>query len=134
MPAGLNDIRDEPCSACPYRCDVPSGIWTEEEYAKLRDYDEPTGSQPYSAFACHATHEKICSGWAHVHTNRGNEYDLLALRLIGVDPPTKQTKIPLFASGNEAADHGERDIDNPSPEAKEFAQRLLRKYPRLTRG
>ncbi len=126
----MKDIRNDPCSACPYRIDVPSGVWSEHEYAKLREYDEITPNQPYAAFSCHATPEKICSGWAIVHSNRGHENELLALRILGINK-VPVTKVPLFASGTEAADWGERDIEDPSDEAKEAAMKLLRKYPRL---
>ena len=126
----MTDIRSQPCSACPYRCDVPSGVWSHDEYEKLRPYDEPTADQPFEAFGCHATPDKICHGWAVVHTNRGRPYDLLALRIIG-SPEIPSITVPLFASGNEAADHGQRDIEEPSDEARETVDRLTRKYERL---
>ena len=130
----MNVVRSEPCSACPYRQDVPSGVWAEHEYEKLRQYDEPTGNQPFAPFACHATPEHLCNGWAVVHSNRGHEFDLLALRLIDgiVAIPTPST--PLFASGNEAADHGQREIAHPSEGATKTVDRLLRKFPRLEVG
>jgi hypothetical protein len=28
-----------PCASCPYRKDVPSGIWAAHEYTKLLAYD-----------------------------------------------------------------------------------------------
>ena len=83
------------------------------EYEKLRDYDEPTGYQPFAVFACHATPEHLCHGWAVVHSNRGHEYDLLALRLHG-NPSIPEAAVPLFDSGNEAADHGQADNEAPS--------------------
>jgi Family of unknown function (DUF6283) len=140
----MTKIRPEPCSSCPYRRDVPSGLWAWSEYEKLRDYDRPTAEQPSAVFACHATPEAYCNGWALAHNNRGPDpmnplsvhpYDLFALRWAesrgdwdGVMP---DSKTPLFASGSEAADHGQRDIDRPSPEAIEAVARLTRKYPRL---
>lgn len=129
----MTAIRQEPCSACPYRQDCPSGIWSAHEYDKLRAYDAPTMDQPYAPFMCHATPDHLCSGWAHVHTSRGHEHDLLALRMVRVAPPERATSVALFASGNEAADHGQADVETPSDEAREFSDRLLRKYPRLTR-
>ncbi|WP_336794377.1 DUF6283 family protein [Gordonia malaquae] len=42
-----------PCESCPYRRDVPSGVWAESEYEKLRAYDAPTGEQPVRLFLCH---------------------------------------------------------------------------------
>lgn len=125
-----DEIRSQPCSACPYRRDVPSGVWAYDTYEILRPYDEPTGDQPFAPFGCHATPEHLCHGWAVVHTSRGNEYDLLSLRLIG-SPPIPERVVPLFDSANEAADHGQEEIEEPSAEALEAVERLLRKYPRL---
>lgn len=129
----MSEIRSMPCSACPYRQDVPSGLWEAHEYEKLRDYDNPTFAQPMATFGCHATPEHLCHGWAVVHTSRGNEFDLLALRF-GSHGPVPEAGVPLFASGNEAADWGQRDLDDPSDEALDAMDKLLRKYPRLQRG
>ena len=129
----MGEVRSQPCSSCPYRQDVPSGVWNASEYEKLRDYDNPTGDQPMATFACHATPEHHCHGWAVVHTSRGNEFDLLALRIFGY-PEIPPAGVPLFESGNDAADHGQANITDPSDEAIETTQRLLRKYPRLQRG
>lgn len=123
-------IRAIPCRACPYRRDVASGVWAEEEYEKLRAYDAPTASQPPAAFACHATPEHLCHGWALVHSNRGLEHELLALRLCGT-PTLPDPVIALFASGAEAADHGQRDAMAPSATARTTIERLIRKHPRL---
>lgn len=126
-------VRAEPCSACPYRQDAPSGLWAAHEYEKLRGYDEVTPDQPMAYFACHATPDHYCHGWAVVHMNRGHQYELLALRFASFfgEIPIPNPRIPLFDSGNDAADHGQRDLLNPSPEATAAADRLMRKYPRL---
>jgi hypothetical protein len=124
------EVRSQPCSACPYRCDVPSGLWAHHEYEKLREYDNITPEQPFAYFACHATPEHFCHGWAVVHTSRGNEFDLISLRVVGY-PDIPEATVPLFASGNEAADHGQEEIEEPSAAALETVDRLLRKYPRL---
>ena len=126
----MTEVRSQPCSACPYRCDVPSGIWSYEEYEKLRGYDEITPEQPLATFHCHATPESLCHGWAVVHTSRGSEYDLLALR-IWPTGPIPEAGVELFPSGNEAADHGQAEIATPSAAATETVDRLVRKYPRL---
>lgn len=126
----MTEVRSNPCSACPYRKDVPSGLWEHHEYEKLRDYDNPTMDQPFATFHCHATPEHLCSGWAVCHTSRGHEYDLLALRVYGY-PDIPQPTVELFGSGNEAADHGQAEIETPSAEALEAVERLTRKYPRL---
>lgn len=116
-----------PCRSCPYRRDVPSGVWHADEYDKLREYDKEMPEQPLALFQCHQTdadsaHRRLCAGWAAC---RGD--NLLALRLaliqnrispsifeasIGYRSPT-----PVFGSGTEAAEHGQRDIDNPGPAA-----------------
>jgi hypothetical protein len=126
----VSDVRSQPCSACPYRCDVPSGVWAHHEYEKLRDYDLPTGDQPFAVFACHATPDHLCHGWAVVHTSRGHEFDLLALRVTGY-PEIPEPGVPLFDSGNAAADHGQRDIEAPTATALLTVGKLTRKYPRL---
>ena len=127
-------IRKEPCSSCPYRKDVPSGVWAENEYEKLVDFDLPTGDQPIATFGCHATPEHYCHGWAVVHSNRGSEYELLALRIFAPDVEIPEAAVPLFESGEEAANHGKRDIDHPSIEAQRIADRLMGKYERLQWG
>lgn len=127
-------VRRTPCPKCPYRKDCPSGVWAAEEYDKLRLYDVATGDQPPSAFGCHATPEKLCHGWAVVGSSRGHEHELLALRLaeivgggeVVIPPPA----VPLWESGTAAADHGERDIAEPSLEAHKAIE-LLKRYPRL---
>jgi hypothetical protein len=126
----MSEIRKQPCAACPYRCDVASGVWASEEYDKLIAYDAPTMEQPFAAFSCHATSDKFCHGWAVVHTSRGHEYDLIALRLRGC-PDIPAPAVPLFGSGQEAAEHGKRDISSPSPNAEFTMGRLKRKYERL---
>jgi len=127
----VSKIRPLPCEACPYRCDVASGVWATHEYEKLREYDAITPLQPFAAFACHASPNALCHGWAVVHNNRGREYELMALRLEGFEGPMPEMVVPLFASGNEAADHGEADMEDPSVEARRTQQRLLSKHPRL---
>jgi hypothetical protein len=117
--------------ACPYRRDVPSGVWAAHEYDKLVDYDRPTAEQPRAPFMCHATPEVYCHGWAVVHCSRGHENDLLALRVERFRGEIPEERAPLFSSGAEAAEHGKRDIDNPSDEAIAVATRLSGKYTRL---
>jgi hypothetical protein len=109
---------------------VPSGVWAHEEYEKLRRYDKPTGEQPVGAFSCHATPEKLCHGWVVVHTSRGHAFDLLALRLLFEPVHIPAPAVPLFESGNEAADHGQKSIDRPDADALRAMGSLLR-YPRI---
>ena len=127
----MTGVRSQPCSACPYRRDCPSGLWAAHEYDKLRPYDNETMDQPFGPFMCHATPDHYCNGWAVCHSNRGNRFALLALRLSPPDGGVPEESVPLFDSGNDAADWGQQDIDDPSVEAQETVVRLMRKYPRL---
>lgn len=127
-------VRQQPCAACHYRRDVPSGLWMHDEYEKLRRYDEPTSEQPMATFQCHATPEFYCHGWAVVHSNRGREFELLALRFALMRGPVgrvPEPAVPLFESGNAAADFGARDIARPSRAARAMQRKLLGRYPRL---
>lgn len=126
-----------PCDSCPYRRDVPSGVWDRTEYAKLRRYDRPTGEQPTGVWQCHVTDSadrprRICAGWAGCHDGD----HLLAVRVAvaagTISPDTAQqvvdyhTPVPLFSSGAEAADHGERDLAEPSLAAVRVMQKIQR--------
>lgn len=127
----MSKVRPTPCSACPYRRDVPSGVWARHEYEKLRAYDRPTADQPMATFQCHTSPEAYCHGWVLVHTLREHEFDLLALRVWSLEGLIPQAVVPLFTSGNEAADHGERDLAAPSEESKVVVSDLMRRHPRL---
>jgi hypothetical protein len=66
-----------------------------------------------------------------VHSNRGHKYELFALRLMLEDTEIPEAAVPMFSSGTEAAEHGKRDIENPSDEAKDAVAKLMNKYERL---
>ena len=119
-----------PCESCPYRRDVPSGVWSADEYAKLRDYDAQTYDQPMAAFQCHQTERdnpqaRLCAGWVGTHG-----VELLALRLevsrgeVGPEVFDYTTDVPLFASGTEAAEHGEADIEHPGEQARALVAKI----------
>lgn len=133
----LHPPAPSPCTSCPYRTDVPSGIWDASEYEKLPLYDAETMYQPPAVFQCHQTKRdgrlcRICAGWAGCHDRN----ELLALRIAvssgAISPETHQATIeyrspvPLFASGAEAAAHGMRDIENPSEAAARAVSKILR--------
>lgn len=128
-------VRSAPCGACPYRSDAPSGVWDAGEYDKLEAYDRPTAEQPPAPFGCHATPEHYCHGWAIVHSARGHENELLALRVARLtgawDGELPAPAVALFSSGEEAATHGKAEVERPSPAATRTIARLRRKYPRL---
>lgn len=116
-----------PCGTCPYRRDVPSGIWAATEYAKLPIYDGDTTAQlnanAFALFYCHQNDGHLCAGWVGCHDTD----NLLALRFNRADRATfdYQSPVPLFASGAEAARHGMRDIDAPGPAAQTAMAKLF---------
>lgn len=133
--ATISGPAPRPCESCPYRRDVPSGIWHADEYRKLPCYDRPTYDQPVGLFQCHQNGQdsdqaRLCAGWVAVH---GQE--LLALRLAiasgRVDPSAMDytTPVPLFASGTEAAEHGLRDIDRPGTAAHDLMAKIADRRP-----
>jgi hypothetical protein len=90
----------------------------------LRRYDADTAAQPLQLFQCHQTdRRRVCAGWAACHD--GNH--LLALRLAVAHEVISEdtaravveyvTVVPLFASGAQAADHGQRNLEHPDPSA-----------------
>ncbi len=71
-----HNIAMKPCQSCPYRKDVPKGIWDQSEYDKLPRYDLPTYDQPHGVFLCHQQNGCLCRGWLDCHGE-----GLLAIRL-----------------------------------------------------
>jgi hypothetical protein len=118
-----------PCASCPYRQDVPSGIWSEHEYDKLPAYDGEMAVQAvnggFSAFMCHQRNGNLCAGWVATH----GANNLLALRLQAVDASVFEytTDVPVFSSGIEARAHGLRDIAKPGKKARRLMAKLLEK-------
>lgn len=122
-----------PCKTCPYRRDVPSGLWAKEEYDKLKLYDgdipEQLAKGAGGRFDCHQRDGNLCAGWVATH----GANDLLALRLatdIAPEVYDYKTKVPVFGSGAEAAAHGMRDIKRPRAAARKAIDRLSRKKDR----
>ncbi|QDP55246.1 MAG: hypothetical protein Tp170SUR191951_84 [Prokaryotic dsDNA virus sp.] len=111
-----------PCGSCPYRVDVPSGIWAREEYEKLTLYDGETWEQSPALFYCHQNDGHLCAGWAGCHDTD----ELLALRLNRVSHETFEyvSPVPLFGSGAEAASHGMAAIDCPDRHAVKMIDKL----------
>jgi hypothetical protein len=125
-----------PCGSCPYRRDVPSGVWERDEYEKLVDYDEPTYAQPISVFLCHQQDGRVCAGWCGTHDMENTLAVRLAAASGRVTPDTfdailaYETAVPLFASGREAHDHGVADLDEPRRDAVRTIQKLERRRAR----
>lgn len=126
-------VPDVPCPSCPYRRDVPSGVWHDTEYDKLVEYDEPQRS--YAPFHCHQENitgePTVCRGWLSVHPETGAARLLVATGRIEDDDRYTEPRVPLFGSGGEAAAHGRRDIAHPGPEARAMIDKL---GPRIEEG
>lgn len=123
-----------PCASCPYRKDVPSGIWAAEEYQKLPAYDRQTREQPPSLFMCHQQNNSLCTGWLQSHANREHAYDLLSLRLARNLDTAEVSRVALmeplvklFKTGREAMRHGLKALRNPGKKAKQVMAAITRK-------
>lgn len=124
-------VMKAPCKSCPYRQDVPSGVWADEEYEKLPGYDgeiiDQLNAGATSLFMCHQKDGNLCAGWLATH---GTD-NLLALRLHHPEVKDEvwgyESPVPVFSSGAEAAAHGMAEIDQPGPRAKRTINRLVRK-------
>ncbi|MFJ2662524.1 DUF6283 family protein [Arthrobacter koreensis] len=123
--------RKSPCASCPYRKNVPSGIWDQSEYDKLSRYDGEMHEQSATAvFMCHQQDGCVCSGWlAH-----REPADMLAVRIglmsgqMDMACLDYATDVELFSSGAAAAAHGQRDIDEPSEAAIAVIGKITRKH------
>lgn len=119
-----------PCESCPYRQDVPSGVWAADEYAKLPAYDRPTTEQPPGVFLCHQQNGRACGGWAGCHDME----ESLALRIASFDLPIETltairdyvSPVPLWPTGAAAASHGLADVDAPGDDADRLIGKLSR--------
>lgn len=126
-----------PCASCPYRQDVPSGVWGAGDYAKLPLYDEPTYAQPSGLFLCHQhdrddPRARVCSGWAGCHDMAHSLSLRMALFSGDITSETVDaivdyaSPVPLFATGAEAAVHGMREIHDPGPDARRLIDKVSR--------
>lgn len=121
-----------PCASCPYRQDVPAALWHPDEYAKLPEYDKPTGEQPMGLFYCHQQSGRLCAGWVGCHDME----ETLAVRLGVVTGSLSAgqaealvdytTDVPLFPSGTHASIHGLTEIETPQQEAIAAIMKLER--------
>lgn len=122
-----------PCGSCPYRKDVPSGVWEESEYVKLPEYDKPTFEQPFGVFMCHQVDGRMCAGWVGCHDMGQN----VAIRIAAASGELSDedmdaildytTDVELFESGQAAAGHGMAEILDPSPEAVRAVEKIVNK-------
>lgn len=120
-----------PCGSCPYRRDVPSGLWAREEYDKLAMYDGSIAEQVLKratgVFQCHQRDGNLCAGWLACH----GPDNLAALRRtrLPIDPAVfdYQTHVPVFPSGAAARRHGLARIARPGKRAIAMVAGLVKK-------
>lgn len=129
-----------PCGSCPYRRDVPSGVWDASEYRKLPRYDEATQGQPAVAFFCHQQDGRLCAGWVGCH-DMGESLGLRFAGMAGALTPEEfdacldyTTDVPLFGSGAEAAAHGLRDLAAPDDRAVRTMRKVARRQEHRAGG
>ena len=128
-------VAREPCASCPYRKDVPSGVWDRSEYEKLPSYDGGMVEQLMKGgeglFMCHQRDGGLCAGWLGCHGSENLMAMRLATRLMGEQFDERvfgyECETPLWGSGEEAARHGMKDIDAPSEAAGVVMDKLVRK-------
>lgn len=126
-------VMKAPCKSCPYRCDVPSGVWAENEYDKLPQYDgeiiEQVMKGGTALFLCHQRDNNLCAGWLATH---GSD-NLLAMRLHAHQVKEEvwgyESPVPVWSSGQEACDHGKAEIEEPGEKAGKIIDRLTRTLP-----
>lgn len=121
-----------PCESCPYRRDVPSGVWEASEYDRLPAYDRDTAQQPPGLFLCHQQNGRVCAGWVGCHGDQ-----LLGLRLAAATGAMSSadlvatldytSPVPLFRTGAEAAEHGKAEIRTPRPAARRVIAKVSRR-------
>lgn len=122
-----------PCGSCPYRRDVPSGVWAAQEYVKLPPYDRDTQYQPAGLFMCHQQDGHVCAGWAGTHDMEGNLAIRIAVAMFHISPETYEairnytTDVPLWDSGTEACAHGLAEVISPGEKALRAIANLERK-------
>ena len=127
-----------PCESCPYRRDVPSGVWAPEEYKKLEPYDHETAEQPAAVWTCHqidrdSAQRRVCAGWAGCHDGD----NLLAVRvavfqglMTGEDAQAVVeyvSPVPLFDTAADAAEHGLAEIEYPREQARATIAKISRR-------
>lgn len=128
-------VPELPCSSCPYRKDTPSGVWHYDEYEKLRAYDiEYAKTGWLSTFLCHHSldteQDTVCRGWLSVHC------DSIAVRLailrgaVTAEEAYAHVSVDLYASGNEAADAGQKNIEQPDEKARRIVEKLSKNEKR----
>lgn len=122
-----------PCESCPYRQDVPSGVWDASEYRRLAAYDRPTQEQPIGMFACHQQDGRVCAGWVGCHDMTHTLAVRVGASSGALDDDTVDaildyvSPVPLHDSGTAAGAHGMRDVYEPGEDARRLIDKISRR-------
>jgi hypothetical protein len=125
-------VPEKACGTCPYRRDTPSGVWSAEEYEKLREYDREF-PPALAVFWCHQYNATgrptVCRGWLSTH--RDHPAVRLGLALGALNPEDVagigEESDTYYGTGTEACEAGLRDIENPSDAARKKVMDLIRR-------
>lgn len=124
-------VEARPCSTCPYRRDVPSGLWAEHEYEKLPAYDDGGSPPALGIFLCHHSglgkEETVCRGWLTVAAESPAARLATLTGAVTNEQRFAPVDVPLYSSGAEAAEAGLAEIADPGPQARVMIDRLGRK-------
>ena len=123
-------IPPQACLTCPYRRDTPPGIWSAEEYEKLRGYDEQWGQDPIIAvFHCHQENATdrptVCRGWLATHQDCVAGRLACTTGLLCSEDVPRELEPLYYGTGNEAADAGLAGVLEPGLAAKIASHKLV---------
>lgn len=118
-------VKAEPCLTCPYRLDVPSGVWSASEYEKLRGYG---ANVTFNLFLCHQTIaggvELACKGWLLVESESVAVRVACSLGLLDYPACFAPCSAGLHSSGAAAADYGQKQLKRPGRRALRVIEKL----------
>jgi hypothetical protein len=133
--AMIREPASHPCGSCPYRRDVPSGVWSEEEYRKLPLWDGPTWNQPPTVFMCHQADGRVCAGWAGCHDMSEAMGPRIAMLSGKMSEDVYNAlldyvcSVELWGSGAEACAHGMAEVFTPGEAARRVIAKLSPRLP-----
>lgn len=132
-------VPKEPCGSCPYRKDVPAGVWHPEEYTKLSGFTpkDPRSVPAMGTFLCHNHEEKdrvLCRGWTFVERESPAVKLLVYLGRVEPDDVCQTPRTPLFETGQEAALHGLSGVKKPTKAARRLQDKITRGWVKQARG
>ncbi|MER7743584.1 DUF6283 family protein [Streptomyces sp. NPDC096538] len=99
LPSSLRPPASRSYESCPCRRNVPAGIWTSEEYTKLRCYDADTPDQ------CSKPDEESCGRRGAEEDVTGDTYSTTARYVVASILPTSTAGRGASPSWHPASQH-----------------------------